>query len=307
MTTTDETWACPANPFNHNWDDTGVRCSLCGTERTAAAAITSLVGSHRGWSVERAERLAAAHRAEVLRDELQPVLTESPCTHGATDDEHPTCPTIRVHADDADRFAAMVDMLHEVRVESEKRRQRMAAAETDLLDIRGTLSPNGFPRRVPMELGKTIAPVIEWLLDERDELAARADKAEAERDRATRAFEALTERHDAAKIERDELEKRVAELENGPLTVYRTRRVVGDRGADLGYYHTREQARDRCIAELRARGPQLVPDVIFDWIGQGHIEVLNISTPDEPCPDVTDYVVVEITVSGTAADEGAVR
>ncbi|MFI0822269.1 hypothetical protein ACH4TX_42150 [Streptomyces sp. NPDC021098] len=117
MTIADETWVCPAHPFGHAWDDTGLRCSGCDAERTAAETIASLAGSHRGWSVERAERLAAAHRAEVLRDELQAVLTESPCTHDASDDEHPTCPTIRVHRDDAERFAAMVDMLHELRTE----------------------------------------------------------------------------------------------------------------------------------------------------------------------------------------------
>ncbi|MFD8626648.1 hypothetical protein ACFV4E_22655 [Streptomyces hygroscopicus] len=186
MTATDETWICPANPFGHKWDDTGLHCSLCDAARTAAEAIASLVGSHRGWTVERAERLAATHHAEVLRDELQAVLIEWPCTHDASDDEHSPCPAIRVHRDDAERFA-------ELRDESEKRRKRMAAAETDLRDIRETLAPNGYPRRAPMDLGDTIAPVIEWLLNERDELkeqlltalgnvareAARAEQAES--------------------------------------------------------------------------------------------------------------------------------
>ncbi|MDJ0342189.1 hypothetical protein QMK19_03185 [Streptomyces sp. H10-C2] len=55
---------------------------------------------------------------------------------------------------------------------SENRRLRMVAAETDLLNIRGHLSPNGYPRRVPMPLGNEIAPVVEWLLTENERLTA---------------------------------------------------------------------------------------------------------------------------------------
>lgn len=46
----------------------------------------------------------------------------------------------------------------------EARRVRIVKAEADLLDIRGLLSPNGQPRRVPMELGATVAPAVSWLL-----------------------------------------------------------------------------------------------------------------------------------------------
>ncbi|MFD8384286.1 hypothetical protein ACFV2X_38190 [Streptomyces sp. NPDC059679] len=98
---------------------------------------------------------------------------------------------------------------------------------------------------------------------------------------------------------------KLAELEHGPLTVYRARHVVGDRASTLGHYRTREQAQARCIAELRAE-MTLVPDVIFNWVGVDGAEVLNISTPADPFPDVRDYVVTAVTVSSTA-DEGAVR
>ncbi|MFF4479505.1 hypothetical protein ACFY1A_21145 [Streptomyces sp. NPDC001520] len=70
-------WLCPARPFGHTWDDTGLCCSLCGAERTAAEAIASVAGSHRGWTVQRAERLAAAHRAEVRREVLGDDLNPS--------------------------------------------------------------------------------------------------------------------------------------------------------------------------------------------------------------------------------------
>ncbi|WP_448333513.1 hypothetical protein [Streptomyces sp. DSM 41534] len=83
---------------------------------------------------------------------------------------------------------------------------------------------------------------------------------------------------------------------SSPLTIYRARRVVGDRGATLGHYRTRERAQARCVTALRAERPTLVPDVIFNWVGVEGSEVLGVSTPAEPCPDVTDYVVTEITV-----------
>lgn len=50
-------------------------------------------------------------------------------------------------------------------------RARLTKAESDLLNVRGTLSPNGYPRRVPMELGPTLAPAVEWLAGEVDRQA----------------------------------------------------------------------------------------------------------------------------------------
>ncbi|WP_143179598.1 hypothetical protein [Streptomyces yunnanensis] len=58
----------------------------------------------------------------------------------------------------------------------ERRRKRLVAAEADLLDMRGTLSPSGAPRRVPMELGGRLTPVVEWLLDENARLTADLSK-----------------------------------------------------------------------------------------------------------------------------------
>jgi hypothetical protein len=45
-------------------------------------------------------------------------------------------------------------------------RPELVAYQNDALNIRGILSPNGRPRRVPMELGAELAPVVEWLIDE---------------------------------------------------------------------------------------------------------------------------------------------
>lgn len=55
---------------------------------------------------------------------------------------------------------------------AERRRLRMVAAEADLQTMRGHLSPNGQRRRVPMPLGKELAPVVEWLLAENERLTA---------------------------------------------------------------------------------------------------------------------------------------
>jgi hypothetical protein len=116
----------------------------------------------------------------------------------------------------ADAHDAVQELLAELdreRVESEKRRQRMAAAEADLLDIRGTLSPNGLPRRVPMELGATIAPVIEWLLNECDELRTELDMAIRAKQENDERFQIMAaeqrERANKAEDELDELKEQL--------------------------------------------------------------------------------------------------
>ncbi|WP_039942939.1 hypothetical protein, partial [Streptomyces himastatinicus] len=80
----------------------------------AAAAVVSAFA-------EEAKQLLASGDG----DGLVAVPSEWNCSHGTTDDEpfcqeldqdeHPECPTIRVHADDAARFAVMVDMVNELR------------------------------------------------------------------------------------------------------------------------------------------------------------------------------------------------
>lgn len=56
----------------------------------------------------------------------------------------------------------------------------LVALRNDVLNMRGALSPNGSPRRVPMPLGKELAPVVEWLLNRVGELEQQlAAKARA--------------------------------------------------------------------------------------------------------------------------------
>ncbi|MFH9403318.1 hypothetical protein ACH4JS_26735 [Streptomyces sp. NPDC017638] len=77
----------------------------------------------------------------------------------------------------------------ELEAERERRRVRLAAAEADLLAVRGLLSPAGGPRRVPaeVEIHERVAPAVEWLLSRVAELeterhttnASLSDAAEA--------------------------------------------------------------------------------------------------------------------------------
>jgi hypothetical protein len=92
---------------------------------------------------------------------------------------------------------------------SPEKAAELVALRNDALNMRGALSPNGFPRRVPMPLGKDLAPVIEWLLD------------------------------------------RVDELEAALGTVYRAEHE----SIVMGYYRTREAARDHCMTVARRETP----------------------------------------------------
>ena len=67
-------------------------------------------------------------------------------------------------------LSAAVEEIAELKAQRERRRIRLVALQNDALNMRGTLSPAGCPRRVPMELGETLTPVVEWLLDRVAEL-----------------------------------------------------------------------------------------------------------------------------------------
>jgi hypothetical protein len=85
-------------------------------------------------------------------------------------------PAIRAHNLVGD-VKALLDEVARLRVE-------LRDAGNDLLDVRGILSPNGYPRRVPMELVPTVAPAVGWLaaeLDQARELLAFRDRENAER------------------------------------------------------------------------------------------------------------------------------
>lgn len=62
----------------------------------------------------------------------------------------------------------------QIRARAERDRAQLVRARNDLLHIRGALSPNGHPSRVPMELGERVAPAVEWLLNRLDRIEAIA-------------------------------------------------------------------------------------------------------------------------------------
>jgi hypothetical protein len=87
----------------------------------------------------------------------------------------------------------------------ERQRIELRDAGNDLLDVRGILSPNGFPRRVPADVPMvpTVAPAVEWLANEVDRLTELL----AFRDR-----EIVGHRREDARL-RAEVEKLNAELD----------------------------------------------------------------------------------------------
>ncbi|MDX3634366.1 hypothetical protein PV728_29695 [Streptomyces europaeiscabiei] len=60
----------------------------------------------------------------------------------------------------------------ELEAQRERRRVRLVALSNDALNMRGALSPMGEERKVPMPLGETLLPAVEWLIGRVAELEA---------------------------------------------------------------------------------------------------------------------------------------
>ncbi|WP_406078726.1 hypothetical protein OG337_28985 [[Kitasatospora] papulosa] len=61
---------------------------------------------------------------------------------------------------------------------------------TDALSMRGSLSPNGEASKVPFELGPTLTPAVDWLINRVAELEATlADATEPDVDGAGRTYQ----------------------------------------------------------------------------------------------------------------------
>lgn len=74
----------------------------------------------------------------------------------------------------ADDVPALLAEVERLQAKLEDYRVRLVAAEADLLDVRGILSPNGEPERTPVPLVPTVAPAVRWLADEIGRLRAIA-------------------------------------------------------------------------------------------------------------------------------------
>ncbi|MGW5928024.1 hypothetical protein ACWF2L_17510 [Streptomyces anulatus] len=58
----------------------------------------------------------------------------------------------------------------ELKAQRERRRGRLVALQNDALNVRGSLAPNGEDRKVPFELGETLTPAVDWLINRVAEL-----------------------------------------------------------------------------------------------------------------------------------------
>lgn len=77
------------------------------------------------------------------------------------------------------RAAGMTDAHAIAHIENHRLRIELRDKGNDLLAVRGILSPNGHPSRVPMPIGVTVAPSVQWLADEVERLRGVAETAVA--------------------------------------------------------------------------------------------------------------------------------
>lgn len=84
----------------------------------------------------------------------------------AKDDLRLVLENVVTYADGLEQRAA------ELEEQRDRRRVRLIAAEADLLNVRGLLSPADEPRRIPadIQIHERVAPAIEWLLNRVAEL-----------------------------------------------------------------------------------------------------------------------------------------
>jgi hypothetical protein len=72
---------------------------------------------------------------------------------------------VRWHGEDSKTINRLVDRI-------ERHRARLTALQNDALSMRGSLAPADGPRAVPFELGETLTPAVDWLINRVAELEA---------------------------------------------------------------------------------------------------------------------------------------
>ncbi|SFY52115.1 hypothetical protein [Streptomyces sp. F-1] len=87
----------------------------------------------------------------------------------------------------------------ELEAQRARRRARLVALQNDALNIRGALSPSGEARRVPMPLGETLLPAVEWLINRVAELEAERHSTNEALDDAVQELRA---RRDVGSVDR---------------------------------------------------------------------------------------------------------
>ncbi|CAG6392733.1 hypothetical protein NMG29_06455 [Streptomyces cocklensis] len=92
------------------------------------------------------------------------------------DVDNPVARWVERSAAHAAALLAEVDRLAEQR---DRRRGRLVKLQNDALNMRGALSPDGEPRKVPFPLGETLTPAVEWLIARVAELEQQAAEVRA--------------------------------------------------------------------------------------------------------------------------------
>lgn len=78
--------------------------------------------------------------------------------------------------------AVLADLIHshDLAAENARLRAELTRRRTDDLTIRGALAPADGPRHVPMPLGDSVTPAVEWLIADRDHLHAELATTQAQ-------------------------------------------------------------------------------------------------------------------------------
>ncbi|WP_377271870.1 hypothetical protein [Peterkaempfera sp. SMS 1(5)a] len=161
------------------------------------------------------------------------------------------------------RYAAVAlsqaEMLRDP-VHAEQQRRELRDLRNDLLNVRGHLSPNGEPRRVPMDISERVAPAVEWLVAEVDRMRTALIAADKE-------------------------------LQQAALgSVWRAEHE----GIPLGTYRTKAAARDHCEQSMRQVEPSVTLTWVPDFSGDDSPEDLCfVAVEDVLC---TGYVVVPVEI-----------
>ncbi|MFJ6905572.1 hypothetical protein [Streptomyces griseoluteus] len=177
-------------------------------------------------------------------------------------------------------------MIGELDAPRDRRRARLVALQNDALNMRGVLSPNGEARKVPMPLGDTLTPAVEWLVN-------RVAELEAERHTTN---QALSDAAEALRANRD----RIAELEAAPTTGYRA--AHPDSGIILGHYSNEAAARAHCEAEER-RAWSSSSSPRFDWIEDEEDGVAEMTAWVGGEETTTGYIVTAVELASEYDEE----
>lgn len=190
----------------------------------------------------------------------------------------------------------------ELEAQRERRRGRLVALQSDALNMRGSLSPNGEDRKVPFELGETLAPAVDWLIGRVAELestvaamhAAAVGEVKAPELGLVEDVRVVRASFLAQKSRADVLDgiARRARVQAGELF------LAEYDGVPPELHTTVEAARDMCddIAKVDAHGRY------WDWTVQDGVHVQVWTHPDNDRPlSATSGVVTPIEVQAAVA------